>query len=81
MNGFIERERERLQLLLYATKLTDPNRAVIEAASQALAWASDPECFMSPTGWLHKFYGVGASGIMGTGIQVGLPTAKQETLS
>lgn len=81
MTGFVEREHERLQSLLCRTELTDPNRGVIEAASQALAWASDPDCFKSPTGWLRKFYAVDTAETAGTGIQAGpLPTPNQETL-
>lgn len=74
--GFIQREHDRIQQLLYKTNLNDPNRAVIESAQQALAWAADPDCFKSPTGWLHKFYGLDVQETAGTGIQVSekLPT-------
>lgn len=57
--SFLQRELYRLERLLSKTPQDSPAHEPLYAAQQALAWASDPTCYASPSVLMHRYYGVG----------------------
>lgn len=72
--GFIEREKDKINAILTGLPTDHPGRSAAEAAQQALAWASEPDGFGSPSATLRKFFNVGDATTLGTGVNVEQPS-------
>lgn len=67
--SFIQREIDRLNEALRHTPTEHDGYHPLHAAQQALSWALEPTGFSSPTATLHKYFGVGTEGTVGTGLK------------
>lgn len=68
--SFLQREHDKLNEMLRSTPSDDPRYHEIYMAQQAIGWALDPDLFMSPSGLVNKWRGIGG-GTNGTGVQFG----------
>lgn len=72
--SFIERELEKITDAIRKTSEQDGERIeALRVAQCALSWATDPDCFMSPSNYLAKFHSVTLPPTDGTGIATGNP--------
>lgn len=56
--SFVQRELDQLNEMLRNTPETHEGYQPLHAAQQALAWASAPQGFASPSATLSKFFGI-----------------------
>lgn len=79
--SFLQREYDKLHELCCSLPNGHESYERAYIAKQTLAWAMDPDCFMSPSGHLAKFDGAQCSPTVGTGIETkginGLPEPEQ----
>ena len=66
--SFIKRELEKIEEAIRQTPNDDPKADCLRIAQASLAWARDPDCFMSPSNYLNKFHGTALSPTEGTGV-------------
>lgn len=64
---FVQREYDKLMTLCQNTP-PGPAYDALYLAKGALAWALDPDAFMSPSGQVAKFYGVETEPTKWTGV-------------
>ena len=66
--SYTQREYDKLHKLCTKTPQGEAYDALY-IAKGALAWAMDPDCFMSPSEYVRKFYSVEIEGTKGTGVK------------
>lgn len=71
--SFLRREHDKLHELCCSLPNGSETYQRAYTAKQALAWALDPDCVMSPSGLLAKFDNAEVAPTSGTGIVIGNP--------